>query len=233
MGGRLGVIHGQGHHGYLAAMFKAAVLDGKLQKTPCLSTGYRRSNPKRSCRCELTRCSVSPWKSGGSSELRGLTLDRVDFNNSTISIDRHLVGNNSSDPSWGPPKTKASRRRIHIGDRSMQILKNLREGLQGAQGHLPLGRPVQHQARGGGGVWRHIRDIVQGAGTGWHEFRHHHASQLIAGGMSPVAVDHRLVHKDDTETLKTYAHLWPDDDTKPAALTDDLVRLDAPDLPLN
>lgn len=48
-----------------------------------------------------------------------------------------------------------------------------------------------------------------------------------------MAVAHRLGHKDATETLKTYAHLWPDDDTRAAALTEGLVRMDAHELPMN
>lgn len=234
-------------YGYLAAMFKAAVLDGKVQKTPCISIRLPKIEPEavvplrtevvqrlaseiwRPYRPMVVFCAATGLRS---SELRGLTWDRVDFDNSMISIDRQLIGNNSSDPSWGPPKTKASRRRIHIGDHSMQVLKNLREEPEGVGGIVfhSAGRAItRHTA---GEAWRHIRDIVPGAGTGWHELRHYHASQLIAGGMSPVAVAHRLGHKDATETLKTYAHLWPDDDTKAAALTDGLVRLDTPDLPL-
>lgn len=46
-----------------------------------------------------------------------------------------------------------------------------------------------------------------------------------------MAVAHRLGHKDATETLKTYGHLWPDDDTRAATLTDGLVTLIAPSLP--
>lgn len=56
--------------------------------------------------------------------------------------------------------------------------------------------------------------------------RHHHASLLIAGGASPVAVAHRLGHKDATETLQTYAHLWATDDDRLVEMSDGLVRVD-------
>lgn len=234
-------------YGYLAAMFKAAVLDGKVQKTPCVSIRLPKIEPEAvvPLRTDVVqRLAGEIWKpyrpmvvfcaATGlrSSELRGLTWDRVDLDNGEISIDRQLIGNNSTEPAWGPLKTKASRRRIHIGTHSTQILKNLMEGPQGPGGLVfhSSGRAItRHTA---GEAWRNIRDIIPEVGTGWHELRHYHASQLIAGGMSPVAVAHRLGHKDATETLKTYAHLWPDDDTKAAALTDGLVMLDAPDLPL-
>lgn len=62
-------------------------------------------------------------------------------------------------------------------------------------------------------------------GTGWHDLRHFHASLLIARGSSPRAVASRLGHKDPTETLRTYAHLWPDDDEKMRDATDGLIVL--------
>jgi integrase len=235
-------------YGYLAAMFKAAVLDGHIPKTPCV--GIKLPKVEQVTIIPLGSETVQALADGiwkpyrpmvvfcaatglRSSELRGLTWDRVDFGNAMISIDRQLIGNNSSNPSWGPPKTASSRRRIHIGEHSVQILKDLQKGPQGVGGIIfhSAGRAItRHTA---GEAWRHIRVIVPGAGTGWHELRHYHASQLIAGGMSPVAVAHRLGHKDATETLKTYAHLWPDDDTRAAALTDGRIQMRTLDLPLS
>ncbi|MBW0254970.1 tyrosine-type recombinase/integrase [Cellulomonas sp. PS-H5] len=61
--------------------------------------------------------------------------------------------------------------------------------------------------------------------SGWHDLRHFHASKLIAGGSSPRAVTSRLGHKDPTGTLRTYEHLWPDDDGRMRDTTDGLVVL--------
>lgn len=63
--------------------------------------------------------------------------------------------------------------------------------------------------------------------SGWHDLRHHHASMLIAGGASVIAVARRLGHKDPTETLRTYGHLWHDDEERMVAATDGLVTLAA------
>ncbi|MGN7250100.1 tyrosine-type recombinase/integrase [Arthrobacter sp. SAFR-014] len=234
-------------YSYLSAIFKSAVLDGHIQKTPCVKIRMPeveheaviplRTDVVQRLAAEIWRpyrrmvvfCAATGLRS---SELRGLTWDRIDLDNAMISIDRQLIGYSSSDPKWGPLKTKASRRRIHIGDHSVQLLKDLRESEHGPDGLIfhSEGRAItRHTASE---AWRNVRLKVKEAGTGWHELRHYHASQLIAGGMSPVAVAHRLGHKDATETLKTYAHLWPDDDTRAAAITDGLVRFDAPDLPL-
>jgi integrase len=228
-------------YGYLASMFKAAVLDGAVAKTPCVGIKLPTVEdvPVVPLRTEKVQeladriwrpyqpmvvfCAATGLRS---SELRGLTWDRVDFDSSMISVDRQLIGSNSAEPAWGPLKTKASRRRIHIGEQSMQLIKQLREMPEGVGGlvfHSSGRAIVRHTANE---AWRNVRGKVTGLGDGWHELRHYHASQLIAGGMSPVAVAHRLGHKDATETLRTYAHLWPDDDTKAAAITDGGVTID-------
>lgn len=227
-------------YGYLAAMFKAAALDGVVAKSPCI--GIKLPKIEQPTIVPLTTGTVQALADGmwrpyrpmvvfcaatglRSSELRGLTWDRVDFRTSMISIDRQLIGTNSRAPEWGPPKTASSRRRIHVGAASLGLLRDLRAA-GGGPGGLVFhsdGRAItRHTA---GEAWRHVREAMPEVGKGWHELRHYHASQLISGGMSPVAVAHRLGHKDATETLKTYGHLWPDDDTRAATLTDGLVKL--------
>jgi integrase len=74
-------------------------------------------------------------------------------------------------------------------------------------------------------AWQDARERVPGIGDGWHQLRHHHASLLIAAGLSPVAVAHRLGHKDATETLRTYGHLWADDDDRMVSASDGLLVL--------
>ncbi|WP_395858382.1 hypothetical protein [Arthrobacter sp. KBS0702] len=113
-----------------------------------------------------------------------------------------------------------------MGEQTLQLLKVLQQGPAGP-GRIIFqssGRAInRHTANE---AWRHARTKVTGLGDGWHELWPYHASQQIAGGMSPVAVAHRLGHKDATETLRTYAHLWPDDDTRAAALTVGGVSVD-------
>lgn len=46
-----------------------------------------------------------------------------------------------------------------------------------------------------------------------HDLRHSCASVLLSRGVSIVAVSRQLGHRDTTETLKTYAHIMPDDKT--------------------
>jgi integrase len=62
------------------------------------------------------------------------------------------------------------------------------------------------------------RDIGIDAST--HDLRHHCASLLIAAGCSVTAVQHFLGHKNASETLDTYSHLWPDNEDKIRAAID-------------
>lgn len=55
-----------------------------------------------------------------------------------------------------------------------------------------------------------------------HDLRHTAASLLIASGMDPVTVAHRLGHADVAVTLNTYSHMFPDKDRDAA---DTLSRL--------
>jgi len=231
-------------YGYVSAIFKAAVLDGIIAKSPCIGIKLPpvEDVPVVPLRTEVVQllaeriykpfrpmvvfCAATGLRS---SELRGLTWDRVDFDTSMITIDRQLLSVNSTDPVWGPLKTPSSRRNIHIGMHSLQLLKTLREQPAGPGGLVFHAEGLVIIRKSASQVWRSARERVPGlggVGTGWHQLRHYHASQLIAGGMSPVAVAHRLGHKDATETLRTYAHLWPDDDTKAAAITDGGVTMD-------
>ena len=59
-----------------------------------------------------------------------------------------------------------------------------------------------------------------------HDLRHHAASLLIASGCSPRAVAAFLGHKNASETLNTYAHLWPNDEDRITAAIDAGLRRD-------
>ncbi len=52
------------------------------------------------------------------------------------------------------------------------------------------------------------------SGVTFHQLRHTYASLLIDGGESVTMVAGRMGHKNATETLHTYSHLWPSSDDK-------------------
>lgn len=55
-----------------------------------------------------------------------------------------------------------------------------------------------------------------------HEFRHTHASLLCNAGVNIKEVARRLGHADTQITLKTYAHLYPQEEERAAAVLDGL-----------
>lgn len=147
-------------------------------------------------------------------ELAGLTWDRVE--GTAVRVDRQLVAVASSQPAvWGRPKSEAGYRVVGVGQDVLDELVVHREefppGVDGLLFRGPRGSLMTRQRRSE--TWRRYRDAIGGReGEGWHQLRHYHASKLINAGMSVVAVAARLGHQDPTETLQTYAHLWPGDE---------------------
>jgi integrase len=222
-------------YGYLASIMKSAVLDRLIRESPCRAVKLppivrERVIPLTTEQVHQIADSVTPryramvylgaatgMRSG---ELRGLTVDRLKMvgQQMRITIDRQLV---TTEPKWGPPKTARSDRTIMIDEMTARMLaEHMLDYPPHESGLIFLGRTKGPLARTTmATVWI---DAIGRAGlslkdrSGWHELRHHHASLLISAGLSVVAVADRLGHKDSTETLKTYAHLWADDETRAA-----------------
>jgi hypothetical protein len=60
-------------------------------------------------------------------------------------------------------------------------------------------------------------------GVGFHGLRHYYASLLISQGASVKTVQARLGHASATETLNTYAHLWPESEDHTRAAIDRIL----------
>lgn len=221
---------------YLSGMLKYAVEEKQIKVSPC--KGVRLPRVENSAVVPLSvgqvqqiyAAFVSPYRlpvivaaATGlrPSELFGLTWDRVDLDRSMLKIDRQLTGRSSRRPDWGPLKTPSSYRSLRIGPSTVEHLR--RQAVSNSEGLVfqDVGESLTRNKVSN--MWRSAREELSWMGDGWHQLRHHHASLLIAAGMSPVAVAHRLGHKDATETLRTYAHLWPTDDARMAATADGLV----------
>ena len=89
---------------------------------------------------------------------------------------------------------------------------------------LHLGRP-QYPTR----VRHVIHQAAASAGLGTirpHDFRHTHASMLIAKGANIKAVSHRLRHTSIQTTLNIYGHLYPDDQQAVADIADQAFKFE-------
>lgn len=157
-------------------------------------------------------------------ELIGLIAKDVDFPRSMIRLTMQDASPNVSTLRRGPLKTKYSRRNISFGPVVRDVLKELcaSPGEEGRLFHID-GTPALYWRFET--EWSRVRELLPEIGSGWHQLRHFHASQLISGGMSPVAVAARLGHKDATITLQKYAHLWHEDVGSMAKIGDSVVSL--------
>ena len=113
---------------------------------------------------------------------------------------------------FGPPKTEASHRAVPLPDFLPDVLsEHVQQFEFGEHGVLfsdALGRPIRRNRFGE--VWRQAMNGLDFDCKGPHQLRHHYASLLIQHGESVKVVQSRLGHSSATETLDTYAHLWPD-----------------------
>ena len=224
-------------YGYVATIFKSAVLDRALDRTPCIGINLpevvlrrvtpllvpqvskiRLAVPDR-YQAAVTVAAASGLRQG---ELFGLTVDRLEgsCDNVVLVVDRQR-GRRAG--TWAPPKTDAGFRRVPIGLLASRALwRHLAvygEGIRGYVFSTPRRTVVTRQTAGD--VWRAAVDgMGLGDRSGWHDLRHFHASLLIADGRSVPAVAERLGHKDQAETLATYSHLWPADVDRSAAAVD-------------
>jgi len=65
--------------------------------------------------------------------------------------------------------------------------------------------------------WSDTADSIGMADITFHALRHTHASQLIDAGVDIVTISKRLGHSKPDITLRIYAHLFRNDDSKAAA----------------
>lgn len=155
------------------------------------------------------------------SEARSLTVDRLRLGApASVMVDRQLLGAATSPAvpiRFGPPK---GGRVGKPGDRRARRPGRRAGRASGRPAVRFLAEPAQYagcplNSRSLSDVWDTAAaraGIDTGQHRGWHALRHHHASRLIAAGVTPVAVQRRLGHSSASITLDVYSHLWPSDE---------------------
>jgi integrase len=147
-------------------------------------------------------------------EVLGLGPTDVDFLRRTVRVDKQLCRSGE----LGPPKTAASVRTVPVADVVLEELARHIEQFPGEDGFIftsGTGAPVTGGAFGS--LWRKARTKAGVPEFRFHDLRHFYASALISAGCSVKAVQKALGHASATETLNTYAHLWPDDEDRTRA----------------
>ncbi len=222
----------------LSAVFNSAVLDGMLAASPCrrirLPEIERRDVDPMTVEQVLAVAEAAGLRyralillAGGTGlrlgECLGLTVDRIDFLRRELHVVQQLVDVTGTEVHLGPPKTPSSRRTVPVPD---LVLEALAEHIAA----YPRGpwNLVFANTRGGCLDRRNLHRTwtvalrVAGLpkGTHFHDLRHSYVSMLIEGGESVVVVARRVGHKDATETLKTYSHLFRESAEKTRRVVD-------------
>lgn len=156
------------------------------------------------------------WTGMRLGELLALNPKDVDLEKRTISITKSYQCLGKKDVIT-PPKTPKSKRVITIPEFLAADIKDYMDSLYDLQENdrlFPITKYyLEHEMQRGikeSGVKR-IRV---------HDLRHSHASMLIELGFSPLEIANRLGHEKVETTLNTYAHLYPNKQTKLAERLD-------------
>lgn len=162
------------------------------------------------------------WTGMRLGELLALNPKDVDLEKRTISITKSYQRLGKKDVIT-PPKTSKSKRVITIPEFLAADIKDYMDSLYDLQEDdrlFPITKYyLEHEMQRGikeSGVKR-IRV---------HDLRHSHASMLIELGFSPLEIANRLGHEKMETTLNTYAHLYPNKQTKLAERLDSEYRED-------
>ena len=162
------------------------------------------------------------WTGMRMGELLALNPKDVDLEKKTISITKSYQRLGKKDVIT-PPKTPKSKRVITIPEFLAADIKDYMDSLYDLQEDdrlFPITKYyLEHEMQRGikeSGVKR-IRV---------HDLRHSHASMLIELGFSPLEIANRLGHEKVETTLNTYAHLYPNKQTKLAERLDSEYRED-------
>ena len=215
-------------HNQLTAIFNFAVRYYELKQNPCTKAGSMGKN-KAEEMSFWTREEFSQfieavmdkqpsyiafmllyWTGMRVGELLALTREDIDLAQRTITINKSYQRLGRKDVIT-PPKTKKSNRVITIPEflaADIQDCLNALYKLGKKERILPVTKYyLEHEMQRGvkkSGV-KKIRI---------HDIRHSHASLLVEMGVLPLEIAERLGHEKVETTLNTYAHLYPNKQTK-------------------
>lgn len=167
-------------------------------------------------------------------ELLGLKWEDIDFYRGTISFRRQTKRIEGKGIQLRPLKTKASRRTIHIGTHTLDLLAKLKANQEIEKSEM-------------GALWKEndmvfptsigtyldqsnlvaeFKVVLELAGLPeirFHDLRHTAASIMIKNGIDIITVSRTLGHSRPSTTLNIYGHLMPGIQPEAAQLIDDAL----------
>lgn len=145
-------------------------------------------------------------------EALALSFDDIDLDKNTVRINKSLSRKVRDKPyAITPPKNLTSDRVIEMPHNLLEDMCALRKSKKDLfvfGGDMPLAENT---------LTRKYKHWVKLSGVKRiriHDLRHSCASYLISKGNTIVAVSKRLGHADVTQTLNTYSHMMPSDNSK-------------------
>ncbi len=155
-------------------------------------------------------------------EVLAINYNDINFTNKTISINKTLSTKISSGGyKISTPKTASSYRTITIPQillKQLNEYKNRFPDSVNSKFFFGIDKPLDDHT-----IYRRLEEHCQKSNVKKiriHDFRHSHASLLIANGATIVLVSNRLGHTNTQQTLNTYAHLFPNSESELINLID-------------
>jgi len=174
-------------------------------------------------------------------EILGLKWDDLDWSTNEIHIVRQLQRITGQGTVFSPPKTRAGRRRIKLGPKTMRRLgKHLdhqdmdkqwacsRWQENGLIFCSTIGTPLDQKK-----VYLEFKILLKKAGLPdirFHDLRHTAATLMLLSGVPILVVSRRLGHIRVSTTLDIYGHFIPGMQNQAALIMDELVTPIAADL---
>ena len=162
-------------------------------------------------------------------EVLALRWNRVDLDAKVIQVREALEQTRAHGTRFKAPKSRAGRRDITLPDILADALRGHRRAALELRMQLGAGRladdallfadidgnPLSSNAISA--AWADFAASIGIPKVTFHGLRHTHASQLIDAGVDIVTISKRLGHAKPDITLRVYAHLFRNDDSKAAA----------------
>jgi len=145
------------------------------------------------------------WTGMRIGELLALTLNDIDFENKTITINKSYQRIAKEDYITEPKTPKSNRVVLIPGflcEELQEYIKSLYE-VSADERLFPFVRSLFNHELKAAAIKADIKIIRL------HDLRHSHASLLIELGFSPLLIAERLGHGNIETTLETYSHLYP------------------------
>ena len=167
-------------------------------------------------------------------ELLALKWSDIDWEFSSLQVQRQLSKNKGGGFTFTAPKTKSGTRRIDLGRTTLEVLKEHQQNQfeeiiaseDAWQDHnlvfpSSIGTPLDRD-----NLRRRYKKLLKKAGLPeirFHDLRHTAASLMLNNNIPVIVVSRRLGHAQPSITLDVYGHLIPTKQQEVASLMDQLL----------